>query len=693
MVIKLSKEHAKERVEKLTKEIDRLRLLYHVKDDPTVDDVVYSSLMDELRGLEEVYPELKRSTSPTQRIGGVPLEQFQKTQHLVRQWSFDDLFNFEELEKWEEKIIRLMIKKGFKKKPEYCCEIKIDGLKIILTYKKGILVTAATRGDGVIGEDVTNNIKTIHSVPLELPYPIDLVAVGEVWLPESELKRINKQREVNEEPKFANARNAAAGSIRQLDPKVAGSRKLDMFVYDIDLLKNNEKYFSTPMTQIGELDLLDELGFKTNRNRKFCKSIKEIEKLYQSWVDKRNNQEYAVDGIVIKINDVEVQKALGYTGKSPRFAIAYKFPAERTTTVIENITVQVGRTGVLTPVAHLRPVSVAGTTVSRATLHNADEINRLGVKIGDTVVIQKAGDIIPEIVEVLVNMRTGAERNFNMIGACEKVCGGPVVKDVIGVKGEEESSAYYCKNKNSFAIRKEQLSHFVSKKGFNIDGLGGKIIEQLMDEGIISDMADIFELKIGDVDHLERFADKSAQNLIEAINNAKKIKLKKFLFALGIRYVGEETAVLISKNFAISSIDNLVDIFSQIKKEQWEKIDGIGFRASESLVEWFGDEKNKKILKRMYDLGVQIIIEKRKKINKDIQGKTFVLTGTLPTLSRDNAKEIIRNAGGKIVSTVSKKTDYVVAGEKAGSKLEKAKKLGIKIIDKDKLMKVCKTLS
>lgn len=694
MIIKLSKEQAMERVEKLTAEIDRLRVLYHVKDDPSVDDVVYSSLMDELRGLESMYSELRSPTSPTQRIGGVPLEKFKKTQHKVRQWSFDDLFDFSELVKWEEKIMRMMIKEGFNEKPEYCCEIKIDGLKIILTYENGVLTTAATRGDGVIGEDVTHNIKTIHSVPITLKYPIDIVAVGEVWLPESELKRINKEREKTGEAKFANARNAAAGSIRQLDPVVAASRGLEMFVYDIDLIDNNDNYFDSLRTQIDELELLEKLGFKTNQSYQLCNNIEEIEELYKSWVNKRNAQEYAIDGIVIKINDRNVQDALGFTGKSPRFAIAYKFPAERTTTVVEDITVQVGRTGVLTPVAHLRPVSVAGSTVSRATLHNVDEIERLGVKIGDTVVLQKAGDIIPEIIEVLTNMRTGTERDFDMISACEQMCGGPIVKDTIGVKGEEESAAYYCKDKNSFVIQKERLRHFVSKKGMNIDGCGEKIIEQLMNEGIVSDAADIFELKIGDIDHLERFADKSAENLIAAINTSKAVKLEKFLFALGIRYVGEETTVLIVNNLdklTKKRVDNLQDVqitFAQVTIEQLESIDGIGNRAASSFVAWFDDESHQKMLIRMYELGVVIKGVEKGVENKSVLGKTFVLTGTLPTLSRDDAKELIRNVGGKIVSTVSKNTEYVVAGDKAGSKLDKAKKLNVKVIDEYELRKL-----
>lgn len=690
MVVKLSKNQAQERMEKLIKEIDRLRVLYHVKDDPSVDDVVYSSLMDELRAIEEMYPEFKKDTSPTQRIGGKPLEQFKKVEHKVRQWSFDDLFNFEELGKWEEKIVRMMHKKNLgDTHPEYCCEIKIDGLKVILTYENGQLVTAATRGDGVIGEDITHNIKTIHSVPLELEYPIDIVVVGEVWLPESELQRINREREKSGEAQFANARNAAAGSVRQLDPAIAASRNLEVFIYDIDLLSGYEGHFDDPGTQIDELELLVRLGFKVNPTFQLCPDIDAIEEMYAGWVDKRNDQEYAIDGVVIKVNDKKIQDTLGYTGKAPRFAIAYKFPAERTTTVVEDISVQVGRTGVLTPVAHLEPVSVAGTTVSRATLHNADEIERLGLKIGDTVVIQKAGDIIPEVLEVLVNMRTGREKDFDMIAACKDICGGEIIKDVIGIKGEEESAAYYCRDKNSFAIQKERLRHFVSKKGMNIDGLGEKIIEQLMNEGIIADAADIFDLQVGDVDHLERFADKSAENLITAIENAKKVRLEKFIFALGIRYIGEETAVLIAQNIqkiSTQKVENLSDlarVFSDVSREKWETIDGIGVRAAESLVEWFNDEKHQKMLSRMHNSNVEIIIKHAQADNDRISGKTFVLTGSLEHMTRDDAKELIRSRGGKTASSVSKSTDYVVAGAKAGSKLKKAQELGVEIFSEE----------
>ncbi|PID52675.1 MAG: DNA ligase (NAD(+)) LigA [Candidatus Moraniibacteriota bacterium] len=688
MVIKLTKEQAKERMGKLMSEIDRLRVLYHVKDDPAIDDVVYSSLMDELRSLESMYPECKSDTSPTGRIGGNPLDTFKKTKHKVRQWSFDDLFNYEELIAWEEKVKRMMQKTSVSdRKLEYCCEIKIDGLKIILTYEQGKLITAATRGDGVIGEDVTHNIKTIHSIPLELKYPIDIVVVGEVWLPEKELQRINQERAQRNEVPFANARNAAAGSIRQLDPKIAASRKLEMFIYDIDFLENYEQYFAMPQTQTEELQRLQKLGFKVNPISLQCKNVEEIEEMYASWVDKRNDQEFAIDGVVIKVNDKVIQEVLGYTGKAPRFAIAYKFPAERTTTVVEDITVQVGRTGVLTPVAHLASVHVAGTTVSRATLHNEDEIIRLGLKIGDTVVIQKAGDIIPEVVEVLVNMRTGKEVDFDMVTECKKVCGGEIVRDVIGTKGNEKSVAYYCKDKNSFAIQKEQLRHFVSKKGMNIDGLGEKIIEQLMGEGLVSDAADLFELKIGDIDHLDRFADKSAENLIDAIDAAKEVQLEKFLFALGIRYVGEETAVLITQNLMkisskeITDLRSLVTVFSHVDCERWQSIDGIGERAAESLVEWFTNDKNAHMLERMNVSGVHIKITEVSDKNNGMSGKVFVLTGTLASMTRDEAKEKIRAAGGKTASSVSAKTDYVLAGENAGSKLKKAQDLGVKILD------------
>lgn len=695
-----NKQQAKKRIEKLTKEIDRLRYLYHVKDDPSVDDVVYSSLMDELSNLENKFPELKSKNSPTQRIGGKPLDEFKKVEHKVRQWSFSDVFDLKELQKWEEKIIRMIEKYSdiVNEKLEYCCEIKIDGLKVILTYENGELITAATRGDGFVGEDVTHNVKTIQSVPLQLNKKIDLVVVGEVWLPESQLNKINEDRLKRSEVPFANSRNAAAGSIRQLDPKIVANRGLSTFIYDIDYLKSEDENIKFPKTQMDELNLLKKLGFKVNSHYKLCKSIQEIEDFYKSWIDQRDKQEYGIDGLVIKINSKKIQDKLGYTGKSPRWGTAYKFPAERTTTVVENILVQVGRTGVLTPVAHLRPVQVAGSTVSRATLHNEDEIKRLGLKIGDTVVIQKAGDIIPEVIEVLINLREGKEKNFDMMKACEEICDGEVIKEKIGVKDVEESAAYYCKDKNTFAIQKEKIRHFVSKKGMNIDGLGEKIVEQLMNEGLISDVADIFDLTLGDLVPLERFADKSAENLIEAIEKSKKVQFEKFLFALGIRYIGEETTILIKNNLTkifnnkIENLRDVADNFSKSSVEDWVKIDGVGDRAAQSLVDWFSDEHNIHLLEKMIERGlnVQIKIENNKSESSEFAGKSFVLTGALQSITRDEAKEKIRKIGGKISSSVSKNTDFVIIGEKAGSKKEKAEKLGVRILSEEEFEKIIK---
>jgi DNA ligase (NAD+) len=749
----MTKNEAKKRIKKLTQEINRLRYLYHVKDAPEIDDIVYSSLMDELSKLEKQFPDLKSETSPTQRVGGKPLAKFKKIKHKVRQWSFGDLFNFEELKKWEEKIQRMIAKQPALKneKVEYCCEIKIDGLKLILTYEDGKLVTAATRGDGKIGEEITHNVRTIQSVPLEINPAVSLVAVGEVWLPESELQRINAERKLHQETPFANSRNAAAGSIRQLDPKVAASRGLSTFIYDIDKIKIKKGKFQSlflqnsetnllvetdsfsanifpfknlnskanlnsnlslaksssftkttqfklqaPTTQIEELQLLEKLGFKINTDYRLCQSIEEIEKFYQEWISKRDKQEYGIDGIVIKINSQKIQQALGYTGKSPRWGIAYKFPAERTTTVVEDISVQVGRTGILTPVAHLRPVSVAGSTVSRATLHNESEIKRLDLKIGDTVVIQKAGDVIPEVVEVLTNLREGNESNFNMLQACEKVCGGPVVKEKIGVKSSDESAGYYCQNKNSFAIQKEKIRHFVAKKGMNIDGLGEQIVEQLMSEGLVADVADIFELTLGDLLPLERFADKSAENLIQSIELAKKVKFEKFLFALGIRYIGEETTLLIKNNFLKvfakkpKNLTDLIKLFSASQVEEWTAVDGIGEKAAQSLVDWFTDNDNLQLLEKMIAGGIEVQFDFKipLKNNQNLLGKTFVLTGALQSMTRDEAKEKIRQVGGKISSSVSQKTDFVIVGKKAGSKKKKAQDLGVKILSEAEFKKL-----
>ncbi len=714
------KEKSKERIKKLSGEINKLRYEYHVLDKPDATDEVYDSLTHELLQLEEKYPEFLFGDSPTQRIGGKPLEKFQKVIHKTRQWSFSDLFGFLDLEKWEEKIKKMIAK--IKNPPhtnpllskergqlDYVCELKIDGLKVILTYVDGEFVRGATRGDGVIGEDVTENLKTIFNIPLKLNIPLNCIVVGECFMGKKELARINNLRQEKGEALFANSRNAAAGSIRQLDPKIAAERRLDCFVYDIDQVsasdeqetrnKKQETVISKnaeiqiPQTQVEELELLEKLGFRVNENYRLCESVQEIENYYQEWTKKKDKEDFGIDGVVIKINSIELQEKLGYTGKAPRWGVAYKFPAEKVTTIVEDITLQVGRTGALTPVAHLRPVRVAGSLVSRATLHNESEIKRLDVRIGDTVVVQKAGDVIPEITETLVGLRTGKEKIFTLPEVCP-ICGGPIKREFIGGK-KGESAAVYCANLKCFAVEIEKIIHFVSKKGFNIEGLGEKIVEQLVSEGVISNAAEIFELKKGDLEPLERFAEKSADNLILAIEKSKSITLEKFLYALGIRYAGEETAVLIAKNLSfviqnkISNLSDIIKSFPQIEKEDWLKIKGIGDKSAESVVSWFATEENLALLKKMQEAGVNIAVETRHTSSlQALSGKTFVLTGELESWTRDVVKDMIRREGGSVNSAVSAKTDYLLAGASPGSKYAKAVKLGVKIIDEEGFKKL-----
>ncbi len=672
----MDKREAEKRIKKLREVINHHRYLYHVLDKQEISNEALDSLKHELFSLEQKYPELITPDSPTQRVAGKPLPEFKKVRHKVRQWSFNDVFSEEEIRDFDQRIKKDLLKKlGYRGEVSYVAELKIDGFKIILTYEQGLLKTAATRGDGEIGEDVTQNVKTIESIPLKLNENIDLVAEGEVWMGRKEFEELNAAQKKKGGQLFANPRNVAAGSIRQLDPKIAASRKLDSFIYDAA-----ESSAPTPRTQEEELDFLKELGFKVNPNFALCRNINEVIDFWKSWDKKRAKTAYWIDGIVVKVNERKFQEALGYTGKAPRYAIAFKFSPEEVTTIVEDITVQVGRTGALTPVAHLRPVGVAGTTVSRATLHNESEIKRLDVRIGDTVIVRKAGDIIPEVVEVVKGLRTGREKIFHMPEKCP-ICGGPVRKESIG-EGEEKSAAYYCINKKCFAQELERLIHFVGRKGMNIDGLGEKILEQLVNEGLISDAADIFELKTGDLVSLPRFAEKSAENLVQAVEKSKKIALGKFLFALGIRHVGEETAELLSEYFG--SVNNI----AKSKKEDFEKIDGIGSVVASSVSGWFGDEHNKKLISRLLS-HIKIIRPERKVGEKGkLSGKSFVLTGELKAMTRDEAKVKIKALGGKVSGSVSSKTDFVVAGENPGSKLSNAKKLGVKIISEAEFLKL-----
>ena len=690
------------KAKKLRQVIDDYRYRYHVLDDPEITDEMYDGLMKELVMLEKQYPALKTVNSPTQRIGGKALDKFTKVKHKVRQWSLSDVFSFEELKEWEERNLRILAKKGEKiKRLQYLTEMKIDGLKIILVYKKGKLIQGATRGDGKIGEDVTANIKTIQSIPLQLKKPLTVVVEGECWLANKNLKEINQRRKKQGKAEFANSRNAAAGSIRQLDPKIAASRKLDSFIYelsDIQFKKEDTKLKKQLATQLGRLKFLKAMGFKVNPYYKINKQLAEVDRIYQHWEKKRNNQEYGIDGLVIKINDHLLQKKLGYTGKSPRYAIAYKFPTEKTTTLIKNIQVQVGRTGVLTPIAQLRPVRVAGSVVARATLHNEDEINKKDIRIGDTVVIHKAGDIIPEVIEVIKKLRTGKEKKWQMPKKCP-ICGSKVIKEKIGLKDKTTASiAHYCSNKNCLAVTKEKIIHSVSRKGFFIEGLGKKIVEQLINVGLISSLADIFQLTKNEIKPLERFEEKSADNLIKAIEASKKISLERFFFALGIRHLGEESAILLIQYLRkkikqkINKPIDLINIFEKITVAELLQIDGLGEQMAKSIINWFRDEKNISMLKKMTQAGINFIVN-NKGINKftdKLKNKSFVLTGSLHHLTREVAKEKIRLAGGKVVSSISAKTDFLIVGDKPGSKFDKAKKMGITILREKDFLKLLK---
>jgi DNA ligase (NAD+) len=659
-----------ERLDKLKKTIEYHRYLYHVEDKQEISEQALDSLKDELYKLEEKYPELITPDSPTQRVAGKPLDSFKKIFHKVPQWSFNDAFTEDDMLNFDKRVKRFLEKENIKDSPTYTCELKIDGLKVVLEYKNGELFSAATRGDGVVGEDVTANIRTIESVPLKLIKNIDCIVEGEVWLPKKEFERINKERKKNGEEVFANPRNMAAGTIRQLDPKIVAERKLEIFVYDIGQISS-----ISPSTQEGELGFLRLLGFKVNKHFKYCKNINEVIAFWKSWQKKKDKQDYQIDGVVVKVDEKKLQDVLGFTGKAPRFAIAFKFPAEQVTTVVEDIVMQVGRTGVITPVAHLRPVSIAGSTVSRATLHNEDEIKRLDVRIGDTVILQKAGDVIPDIVSVLKEMRTGKEKSFVWP---EKValCGGD--GSIERIPGQ---AAWRCKDKNSFEQQKRKFYYFASKSAFNIEKVGPKIIDVFLKENLVGEYADIFSLKKGDLIDLPRFGEKSVDNILESINQRKEISLPRFLISLSILNVGEETAYDIAEHFK-----NLESIMSA-SEEDMLKIEGVGPIVSKSIFDFFRNKENLRVIKNLLK-EVEIVESGKKKLERKLEGKTFVLTGTLQGMSRDEAKAKIRELGGDVSSSVSKETDFVVAGEATGSKYDKAVELGVKILSEEEFLKI-----
>ncbi len=666
------------KVERLRDQINDLRYRYHVLNDPEVTDAMYDGLMSELKKIEAEFPEIVTPDSPTQRIAGKPLDKFNKITHQVPQWSFHDAFDEEDMADWMERNLK-MLEKELGKRPndvEYVCELKIDGLHMVLIYENGKLKTAATRGDGKVGEDVTQNVRTILSVPLEINEPLDLIAEGEVWLAADMLERINVEREKTGEIPFANPRNAAAGTIRQLDSEVVAARKLSLTSYDISYIKPERDLSS----QEKELTLLKKLGFLTDANWKVVKTLPEILEFHDYWSKNKHSRPFWVDGVVIKINQRKYQDILGYTGKAPRWGIAFKFPAEQGTTRVKDIYVQVGRTGALTPVALMEPVKLAGTTVTHATLHNFDEIRRLGVKIGDMVVVEKAGDVIPKIVRVLEKMRSGEEKGVAEIRKCP-MCGSEVERKIISDKKQGESAALYCMNKNCYAQELERIRHFASKKAYDIDGLGEKIVEQLVDEGLIKNIADLFTLEKGDLEVLEGFGPKSAENLIAAINASKSVTLPRFIFALGIEHVGEETAIRFAKYF------KTFEQFSQASLEELIAVDDVGPRVAESVIAFFKEKENRELVDALFENGVKIQKVQEAKSNK-FEGKTFVFTGTLETMSRDEAQDLARSLGGEISGSVSKNTTYVVAGESAGSKLEKARALGVEVLTEEEFLKL-----
>ncbi len=656
----------KKRLKQLRETVAYHQKRYHEEDAPEISDEAYDALIEELAILE-VKIDGKQGTVAT-AIGGKSSEAFSKVKHKVRQWSFDNVFDERELVLWEERLARLLKEADNVQTPSYVCEHKIDGLKLVIEYEKGMLVRAATRGDGEVGEDVTHTAATISSLPHTLKHPVSLMCVGEVWLADKELERINKERTVAGEALFANPRNAAAGSLRQLDGEVARRRKLSLTVYDLDLLDVHNTKLQIPQTQIEELMLLRSLGLPTDGNTKLCKTTKEIQIFYDAWKEKRDTLVHGIDGVVIKVNEVSLQKVLGYTAKAPRFGVAYKFPAVEATTIVEDIQLQVGRTGVITPVAHLRPVRIDGSTVSRATLHNEDNIARLDVRVGDTIILRKAGDIIPEIVSVIASLRPPKTKPYTFPTHVAECGGDGAIERIDG------GAAYRCVSRDSGILHRQRLYYFASKTAMNIDGVGPKIIDAFLDNGLISTHADLFTLTAGDIKDLPGFKERSAENIIAAINAVRSVPLHRFLVGLSIDNVGEETARLLADRFdsvaalRAATVGDIAAIY------------GIGEVIAEAIVAWFKDKNHQKMVD---DLLIHVTpqTESGQAVSATLEGKTFVLTGTLERFSRDEAKEEIQKRGGKVTGSVSKKTDYIVVGAEPGSKVQDAARLDVQMLD------------
>jgi DNA ligase (NAD+) len=651
----------------LRQEIDGHNYRYHVLDYPKISDADFDRLLRRLDEIEKEYPELVTPDSPTQRVGGQASEVFAPITHRAPMLSLDNAFSVDDLRNFVRRALNLVPDAEI----NFVVELKVDGLAVSLQYENGLFVRGATRGDGETGEDITHNLRTVQSIPLRLQKPLTLEARGEVFMPRSSFLALNEERESRELPPFANPRNAAAGSLRQLDPKVAAARNLDMFTYGLGYSPD----FS-PASHFDALMAMRELGLKVNHQIKMISDLEEVVAYCESWREKRYELPYDIDGLVIKINDLALQQRLGTTAKSPRWAIAFKFPAEQAVTQVEGITVQVGRIGTLTPIAELTPVKLAGTVVKRASLHNEDILREKDVRVGDHVIIQKAGDVIPEVVEVVKAKRTGKEESFIMPEVCP-ACGSAVRR----LPGEV---ALRCFNLACPAQVMESIAHFASRSAMDIEGFGPAAAEQLLNAGLIQDVADIFRLPENKeaLLALERKAEKSVENLLAAIEESKSRPLWRLIYGLGIRFVGDRTARLLADHFG--SLDNL----TEATVEELVNVPEVGMKIAESVVNFFALQSTRELIEKLRQSGVNFVQEQKAAEAGPLNGKTFVLTGTLPTYSREEAARLIEEAGGKVTGSVSKNTDYVVAGEKAGSKLDKAEKLNITVLDEASLLKL-----
>lgn len=662
-----AEESVEQKIDKLREEIRHHEDLYYVQDNPTISDREYDVLLQKLQELEQQHPEYITPDSPTQRVGGRPAEGFAEVVHRRPMLSLDNSYNIDELRAFDQRCQRLAEGRAL----DYVAELKIDGLSLSLHYENEVLVRGVTRGDGRIGEDVTQNARTIRSIPLRLRSKIsdlkseisDFEVRGEAFIPRKVFERTNAEREEQGEPRFANPRNAAAGTIRQLDSRIVATRKLDMFAYD--LIAGERKPFTTHWDA---LNWMEQAGFRVNPNRKLCGSIEDVIEFANEMESRRDDLDYEIDGLVVKVNSTSLQDEFGTTNKAPRWAIAYKYAARQATTQVLSIVVQVGRTGALTPVANLEPVSLAGTTVSRATLHNPDEVKRLGIRIGDWVLIEKGGDVIPKVLKVVKEKRTGDEKPFRMPKKCP-VCGGEISRP----EGEVVSR---CVAADCPAQLEGRLLHFASRRAMRIEGLGESLVHQFVESGRVRDAGDLYSLTLEDVASLERMAAKSALNLLAQIEASKQRDLSNLIYALGLRHVGDRTATTLARHFG--SLDSL----SKARVEELDDVPEIGLTVAQSVRDWFDDPGNLALCERLSAAGVQTKMEQVARTEDErFAGKLFVLTGTLGAFSRDEARAAIEARGGRVTSSVSKKTDYLVAGEEAGSKLDKATSLGVAVID------------